>query len=376
MVASKKSPSTIQNGTSQTEEKKSGGFFGFGGKTNTSGKNSVVSIKSTPKYGISNIALDWLDKQKNADGIYYFGLNCTDKNNCAKPREDSSAGIAVIWGRYKAYSKSKDPKELQTLLKDISTYSNKDKIGFFQMNSWNCKFMYDLWNDPVFNSSQKNQIKQICYLAEYYPLPELQNDTDLNQLSISNIDNLINQITSSPQLTLVTTPPPLTTSLFREYSIAASDYAIRYQWDKKDSDLKIAQLYFQKALEEYINQKNSLQDKSPLIGIAALDLFSITKNTKYQSLAYYISKQNSTSLCVPLEHCMNFAILSNQIYQLVKDNKYNVYRLSTVTGMIDKNLDNSSYKGNKFNRGAFYIGSSNLIYPVRENGIIIGLLAQ
>jgi hypothetical protein len=380
LVAVSKKKTTTQNTTGSTSTSQSNGFLG---STQSSGSNpngtqsqinpATLNGKTDSTYAISASTLAWIDSQRNTSGVYNQGITCT-KSSCQKPETSFTSGLGVMWGAFQYYKKSLNLQTLSQIKTDLKVYTNKDVVRTIQNSTWNCRLMYDLWNSTEFSASDKQRIENICFDSNPYSLlmasiPESTSVTD-------------EQITS--MLNDATKPDPALTNL-KDYHLStfapnSSDASIRYLWKKDKEDLNQAKKYFYFSIQAY--KKSSDQNPPDLatLGIAALDLYKATLDNKYLSYSYkiYAKVSTPTPMKCEMSDCMQLLIFSQDLYNLIKENKYQDMATNMRSILINNFFDFKGYPGLVQNKGAFYSksGSDKYYYSIYNNGLLVGLMAK
>lgn len=321
---------------------------------------------------IAEHTLQWIDTQKEPSGKYYFGISCTGQNACEKPQVDNRSGLYAMWGRFKYYERTKDANSLAQVKKDIGVYADTKIVPTIQVDHWSCKLLFDLWESDAFNSQEKQSIESICNRAQNYPLDNLQSALSLSDQDITALlSKLMNgTITSS------STPSQIHKLEFVDYATAASDSVTRFQWMKNEVNYKIALGYMRSALTSYAEKQDDISDYLPLLGIAAADMYQANHNNTYLQAAEYVYAKSAISPCESLELCMNTAFLAQELYTETLDNKYLTYKNETVSSLKNHAFDSPMFLGYRFGQQAFYLKYTNNIYPVQENGLMVGLLME
>ncbi|HLL60709.1 MAG TPA: hypothetical protein VK338_03250, partial [Candidatus Nitrosocosmicus sp.] len=343
-------------------------------KNNISTNDTKTIERSIPvTISTARIILDWIDKQKGNDGRYFYGLLCSSPTQCDKQIIDNRIALATTWARYTYYKQTNDPQDLTIIRKDLETLTNPQITEVIQNDFWNCKLMYDMYQSNIFNTTEKERIKQICLKSSNFPLDEMNVD-DPNKVvpesNQANIDKVMrNQVISYDE--------SKTNGEFSVYATAASDKAIKYLWHKNNLDLKAAQIYFNKALALYSNKKTEIGDQSSLLGIAAIDLYKVTNDNKYISLAHYMYKNTSQTMCTTSNGCVGVLFLSHDLNNLIKDVKYQNFAAQSRGYLIDNRFDHLPYAGYVSGKGAFYFqNNTTYTYSVRNNALLVGTLSQ
>lgn len=353
----------------------------------------TTTPKMTPTPGalsnqeIAKITLDWLDKQRDDRGIYYAQVRCNTsaegKTTCDqidKAGVSGHEGLAAIYARDKEYLKTKKQTDLDILLKDINNYSDENKIKWVQNDFWNCKFMYDMWQDNIFNEEQKQKIDKICWTSGYILPPEIEFGLydGMYQTRIKEEVPEVN-LTGEGNKPIAGENEENFKQFISEYSSYPSDFAVRYLWKHNEKDLKIAKIYFNKVAGYYFQNKPAFNGNNIcLLGISSLDMFLATQDKKYSDFAEQIYVANlENNLSNPQYIRPICVFFSQQLFNQTKNEKYKNTRSTLTKSYVNNYFDYKSYN-NFTNEGNFSSvnddGSLGLTKKTRDNGLFSILL--
>ncbi|HUV46986.1 MAG TPA: hypothetical protein VMW29_02520 [Candidatus Bathyarchaeia archaeon] len=364
--------------------------LGVGEKSEvTSWKNLTqdsTSISDEQKLDIAAKVLSWLDDQRDSRGVYIYGYRCVLEGDCGKQELSNQAGLTAIWGRFKYYEKAQSPSDLIIINKDLGLYSDENIVGAIQNNFWNCKLMYEMWQSNLFSQPQKDKIKKICDRGSYYS-PE-----GLNSFDKVDFKTLLQQ-------------KPESTNSFQglssqgmklvEYAAFASDFASKYAWEKDNDDLDKARLYFNGGVKLWSQEpKGSYVEGRCVLGVAALDLYEVTKEQDYLDFSQdFLEKEKiselattSTAGTVTYFHNSLFeqatcGLFLKKLAVLAADEKYRETNNTLLGNLLSRLFTIPEYKNGTEGKGAFSTktelsGQTLIERSVRENGLMVGLLVE
>lgn len=332
-------------------------------KTTTTKITPTAAPKTLSNLEIAKITLDWLDKQRDERGIYYAQTRCNTsaegKTTCDqidKAGTSGHEGIAAVYARYQQYLITKDQKDLDILLKDIDNYSNQEKIFWVQNDFWNCKFMYDMWQDNMFNEEQKQKIDKICWTSTYYyPSSEVSFELydGIYQTRIKEEVPEVN-LNGEGNKPIAEENEENLKQFLTEYSSYPSDFTARYFWKKDEKDLKMAKLFFNKVADYFFQNKSAFNgDDICLLGISSIDLSNATQERKYFDFAVKLYNENlENDLTNPQYIRPVCGIFAQNLYEETKEEKYKNSRNEISKNYINGYFDYNGYK-NFTNNGNF-----------------------
>ncbi|HRN96712.1 MAG TPA: hypothetical protein PLD54_04660 [Candidatus Levybacteria bacterium] len=322
--------------------------------------------KSDEPEFISNLVLQWLDKQRNTDGRYNFGQNCTEVG-CEAVDIDNRAGISIIWARMKNYEATGDQQTFQKLVNDINVQANSDVVEVIQTDHWSCKLMYDVWKNQTLDSSLKDKIKSICTRTQQYPLKDYSKADTIGDEYLQQVFTKLNSGSNSNTEDK---------TKFVSYVTAASDFLALKDWDNRDDLYNVAILHFEKAVDTYLAHKQELVGAAPLLGIAALDFYKANSDQTYLDHAKLLFEKTKTDSCGNLENCLYSSFLAKELYAVTSDPEFQTYYNLTLRINSQRNFDYENFFGYKYGHGAFYYNYENQLYPVLENSLLVGLMSE
>lgn len=365
--------------------------FSENGKLNHSSTNTALKPAKeelNKHLKIAASTLNWLNKQKDDRGVYFFTqlYQPLEKKFKAEPSGDSGHyGLTSIWGQFKYLQATNDKDALIVLKNDLNTYTDRTKVMSIQNDFWNCKLMYELWQSDLFSQKEKEQIKKICWKSAYYypqelyPIIEEKTTNDQKQAGIKKyFEDLELEKAINNQLFFETHLSNNDFNLILNFFPYPSDFAIRYLWKKDEKDLKIARYYFNKSIQLFTEKEELLGKKDLcLLGTASLDLYQVINKKSYLDFALFLGKkilEEKREIKPPV--CAFFA---NQLYKVTGDKKFQEAKEKIVEAFISEALDLSLSKNNLTGEGGFLIdekGNPAPVKNIRENGLLVGLLSQ
>jgi len=335
---------------------------------------------------IAQETLAWLDKQRDDRGVYHVSRACDFNNKkCDEvlPAGTSAhSGLPAIWGVFKNFQITGARDTLEIVNRDINVYSNNNMVSYLNNDFWNCKLMYEMWQNDSFTIEQKVKIEDLCFNSKstYYSPPDLREKVDLELK-----DNLWQEVVKGEIVPVDINNPSFESSLSETdkdvnvitfYTSATSEFLSRYNWKKSENDLLKAKYFFNKSFQLYSMEKSLLKNNELcLFGISSVDYFKFSKGEKYLNLSKLIFDQleKNNSLNQPV--C---AIFANDLFVATKDNKYKENRKVIVKNMIEQTYDFSGYGGLLEGNGSFLTTDEQKISftkIIRNNGLALGVLS-
>ncbi len=325
---------------------------------------SAALVSQTPiNFDIAMVkkTLDWLETQKNENGVYYLSEMPYSDTDKSTRRIDGRAGVYAIWGKFNYWQKTNDATVLSGIQTDLATYNNPQKIKTFQPDFWSCKLLYDLSQE----SSLKDAAKNLCWRSAIV-IEDLSTDNMISEntviKTIPAVD--LNTVFSSQSDTQPTPEEKATfNAKFNQYASLSSDFSAKYLWANNQKNMEVAKALFNLAANIYAKYRTFgfLGGACPL-GQAALDLYSSTSDTKYLNFAQEVFKHEAS-----LEKQIVCGIFASN---LNKAKPSDIYQ-QTVAKIVN-NAGLNSYDATS---GAFFSGSrDNQIRTIRDNSLIIKLL--
>lgn len=333
---------------------------------------SELSKKTNKNIYFAQKALVWINNQKDVRGSYHNMLICYDTKSCYFSYAGTSLheNLPVLWARYKYYKKTNDTESFRLLLFDLENFNKEDRI--IANDFWNCRMMFELWQDNIFNEIEKKQIENICFNSNYYPI-DLSN-SEIKEIDIKKIIN--GNIKFSDFLN------ETEKYLLNYYTSYPSDFIFRYIWKRENNDLQLAKYYFNKAIQLYFERKNDFTDKDfCLLGISSLDFFELSKNKDYIIFSEKILNENIKPIVfenkIKSPVCVIFI---DELYKLSKNKIYKNMRDNIIDYFINNSFDEENYNGYFLGDGSFNeIKDKNVITSsksVRNNALMVVALVE
>ena len=326
-------------------------------------------IKKIENKEIIDAVFSWIKNQKNSDNSYKFGLICSSFNQCQIPAKDDRVALTALRAYFKHYQAYKDPNDIVQidLILNNYTYWGDYKVPFyFQNEFWNCKWTAEISKADFLTEGQKKMAKNICLGSNnsyYPPLEEAK------------------EVSGSQKM-----------EKFARFSCFASDYSSRFLLDQNRSSIELAKGYFNHAVSYWKEQpaEKYLFGKC-LLGIAALDIFNITKENQYLDFAkQFMEKEKIRDVCFYdgkskfySSYCADSAfekstcaLFAQQLFSITKEDKYNTIANDLVNGLVLLNFDGEGYPRGINNFKAFYSksGEDTLFYETRDNVLALEAL--
>lgn len=325
--------------------------------------------------GVSNLeiaqkTLNWIDLQKNENGVYSIGCECVNQNceKCADkiyiPRNTSF----VLWSKFKYAQKIGNYDDF---IKEVNLSQEIIKEHSLQYYGWNCKLLYETWQSDKLPQITKDQIKNFCIKSEYEFEDGLKLPLDLDQTLLINIDKVMN----NQSLSKINSVFDLKESFYNN-AFLVSEIVTRKLWEETQailysesnlSESDLAKIYFNKALVGYSMKENLEIKDSAILGIASVDMYRLTKDEKYLNFAeYLLNLKLKLGEDVPYSLIYQ-ALLAQDLAVITQNQSYNVINEKAIAGIVGNNEES------EYQKGAFKAPSD--AYYLKENSLIVGLLS-
>jgi hypothetical protein len=320
--------------------------------------------KPNSNLDVSKIVLAWLDKQRDPKGVYYGQILCSQTGVCAGSATTFQSGAASIWGRFKYYQQVHNPADLEIINKDINLYADRNKVTSLQNYFYNCKLMYELFKSTAIDAERRESIKKICLDSQ--PFPPIENS---DSIKINVID-----VMQKKQIPLNVT---VQKEQVRYYAVAVSDMVARTEWEKQDY-FPDAKDYFNQALIAFAKLNYSYDAHTPLLGVAALDLYKATNDKLYLTFANFIYNTYGKQKCSSPMQCANMIYFLRQLNAVAAKPQYITDINQAKQQMINIGFDYPGYPAVKSGTGEFFTDSeaNHTVINVSDNGFIAGLLTE
>lgn len=329
---------------------------------------TLNSTNGSSNLEITKKVLDWIDSQKNNDGVYSVGCECVDQvcEKCADKVYIPRNFPFVLWGQFKYAEKNDDYKDL---INEIDLFQKNLKDHSLQYGDWNCKLLYEIWQSSKLPQNTKDQIKNICVKSEYEFEDGLAMPDNIDMVILNGINNISNN------LSFIKSDEKNSSENLYKYSELVSEMVTRFLWKPLSpaytfnnfSETELAKIYFNKALVSYSTKEKPEIKDNAILGIASVDLYRLTKDERYLNFSKYLLNLKP-ELGEDLPYSLTYqALLANDLAMVTQDQSFNLIREQAVSGIIKYNEESTTQKG------AFKAPSN--AYYLKENGLIVGLLS-
>lgn len=330
---------------------------------------------------VSNIILDWIDKERDERGLYYSLVECEiGQEECVKAVSNHQAAAAAK-ARYSIYKKYNDDSNLAILKRDLQSYANESSIITIQTGVWNCTLLKEIILDETLDTDIRENAKTICFKGRFSPtriavLNNLSESID-NTIKLSEKGNTVISAISKVQNISSTDEE------FVQYSIMSSEFVALDQILKSNDNKIIAKKSFDYATKIYLDetekdQPKFFKDSSVCIyANAALDLYYYTRQPEYLSIA---------SRFYTPEDVLSYGDFSDKIFcklyydRLYQEYGYDKFFYSSRDISRDILLNNfdriGSSSGFRFNDGLYSNHGDKLFYNVMENNLFVSMYAR
>ena len=317
---------------------------------------------------ISKKTLDWINSQRNEDGVYSVGCECSDQacRECADKIYIPRNIAFVLWGKFK-YSEHEN--NYQDLINEISLFQNNLKEYSLQYGGWNCKLLYDIWKSDKLSQNTKDQINNICVKSEYEFEDNLKISNDFDSVILDEIDRFLKK-----QLVINNDKEYNPENLYK-YSGLVSEMVTRLLWKPISpaytfeglSETQLAKIYFEKALLSYKAKTELTMKDDAMLGIAAVDMYRLTNNNSYLDLAKYLFNLKSEAGNTNSYNLVFYGILGQELQSVAKNDQYEISVRLIVDKIIENGYNRKDDKADAFKGPGFF-------YNIVENSLIVGLL--
>lgn len=350
-----------------------------------------VTVKKLTNDEIAKKVFDWLNLQKNDQGVYYL-FKKTDSTE--PPGKDNRTGLFAVWGKYKYWKKTKDQAVYASFRQDLEMEGDHGgRVPLLQPILWDCKFMNEIASDTEIDESTRQLAQKVCILGRYH-IPEIKEQGTLTEdITLGTVakPNLIGMFGVKDKNNIY---PSLEEEQkigdeINTYAAIASDYLARNQIHSNDIYIQFANKIMELAVGRFRNLWQGRYVRGTCaLGLSALDFGKYTKDTDYMNFANEVAaKGQIKESCVNGETgggygCQNY--LSEQIScAMFFDQLGGVANRDTIIQSIVKNhFDWPGYGASRENDGSFvdlYRVAGGAVTPykfVQDNGLMLGLLSS
>lgn len=358
---------------------------------------------------IAEVNLDWINRQKDKNGIYPDSVVCQNKNfkECESKflPNTNGDGLVVIWGKFKYYQMTKDSKYLRSLKEDIKNYSDKKKINAIENAFFNCSLMYDLWKSDILNNEEKKNVENFCFNSFYQEVGFSPNDPLLQDRVLEEVSSLNNFDLKNRTLIdgFLKRFNAFENKEFANQYLIAPDYLKRFLWRGNNEDLRVAYRKFELNLFLFLRAYGIINPPKMVVfdgysykevnsanyraftlgcsnGLVLVDLYKMTKNENYKNLAIkffdlLFADNNVDNLSEGDGAVCSFFI--NKLYEIDKKDIYLGILKEMSNFLVNRAFDYYGYSTIRNGDGGFFTRNSDVfIKKIRYNGLLIGLLSE
>jgi len=363
------------------------GLFKKTSKNNLKTDNSVKTVEIDKKYcDYAKKTLAWMDQKRDKNGKYFASVNCnSDKKICDKNIPAGLSGhdaVPAIWARYMYIKKTGDKSQIDQLKKDIDYYGGymNDIANWepVQNDFWNCKLLLEMNDVSVLEKSYVDKVQQLCLTSTYTGIEGINDGNDSTKIVYPDWKNLSENNKEASGLDDNVVPK------YSSIITCPSDFVARYNLNKKQTDLDVANNYFNRLLTDYYtdNSNFSVTDKC-LLAISSLDLYSVNKDSRYLDWAKKVYGDFFTKDGIKTEafnpEC---AFLNRELekYDSANMSNYQKNEKDLLDILIHRYWDGEGGKSALTGEGGFFevITTNGFVYSknLRENALMVNLLCN
>lgn len=361
-----------------------GMYFYFENSKKSKASKMQITDQATNKLSnleVAKKALDWLDTQKNNQGIYAFSCKCDD-NDCTKctiSGYSQREGSFMVWGRYKYYEKTNDSTQLEKIKEELDTLSKLP----LQFEDWNCRNLLDLWESKTLDDKTKEAVADVCQndgrTGSFY-FGDSTSDQDNKVLK--DIPDNIEKITLKEPLEIdpVYNKEILKSEFEQNVFFTSEDVAKNIVLANRIDNVNVLkgdpEKSFKFALYGYDLLKDSLSYyQISILGIASLDMYKATNEEMYLDLALFLEGQNETVNSQKLgpDSMIYSALFLERLNKIINNKSYLIKSQKITDSLIDEMFDNVGYFGFKSGLGGF-IDPKKDFFSAKQNGLIVGVI--
>lgn len=329
-------------------------------------KGSLEDSEELDSGDISSSIFSWFQSLSNQNedkamdvALIYDSTTGDEQYGTDSPRDS----IFAVWGLTQYYNSlvSEEDKEkvLDYIKEEVKTYENYS----IQSSDWNCKLMdmaYLNLDDCADSSCEdlREKIKGLC--EDDYSLGPVEEKASQER----SLADVLSGREENPDVFYYSNG----WDDIGKYATKASDFAVRNLWIAEDSEELIwAQEYYQKAVENLQNTEGTKYvNGTCTLGIASLDLYSVTKDERYKTDADAIlSELDLDSECTGFKtsrwSCYQSTDIASRCamflsqYSEVFDDQEAASLADKITrDLVSRVFDEEGYSGYVFGFGAFY----------------------
>lgn len=346
---------------------------------------TVDLIDSDKKYCLyAQKTLNWMDKKRDDSGKYYEAILCdTDNevcNNYIKSGQSGHDAIISLWARYKNYLKSNDANELTILKKDIDIYYKQLEIMPIQNDSWNCKLLLEMLDEKNLGQDYISKISKLCQSSLYFLTNNINgdyNDKNIFEYKTSNLPYYDWKNPDNQKLSKIQQLFNIASDYCSICVSYPSDLVATYNKWGNQTDLKVANSYFNELLVQYYLNQDSFQIKDKcLMATSSLDLYTVNNDQRYLDWSkeiynnYFFNQQIKPEAMIP--EC---AYLNREIAKIDNSIDYKYYESKLLDKFISQGWDGTGGESITGEGGFFNVyGNFRPVKTIKENALIVNLL--
>ncbi|MCJ7739832.1 hypothetical protein MUP32_00760 [Candidatus Microgenomates bacterium] len=327
---------------------------------------AVPTKTTTDKLEIAQRVIKWLSKQETSDGAYYLNRIILPNQQTVTATRDRRVGVNVLWGKYKYWQKTKDPKMLVELSKELNTLEDKKLTPLFQPDFWSCRFLYEIWTDKDIGQDMKDQADSLCSRASFV-IPAA-SELLTYQDKEANFQSVFSP--SEDKITLSSKEEIDLGKKSYQYPAFSSDFAAKYMWHNNENDLRTVKALFNLAVEVYQKQLQAGVIRNEcVLGIASLDLYRQTNDSKYLSFAGDIYSNDILAGKRNLFRKIACYFFVEDMNAIRPNAKYSIFKNKLLGNIMSENYDAVS--------GSFFSDITGArLYETRDNALMLKILSE
>lgn len=334
-----------------------------------------ASLDYETKQAITQKVFRWLTnlKNENPNKIYPGNLHC-EAGTCSQGTPNNASVFTSVWSRFQRYKLTKNVEDLAVIKRDLNTFSDIARERPIQNSFWGCRLIYELHQStlPEINPL-KNTLQTLCQniVNVSDSALDIERILDNNQVIEADLDAMLaGRGIASTQLPAK--------DYYVAYAGLASEFVSRNLWLGDAKDLTRAKLYFAKAAGGFnLKDKRQKVDNFPALGVAALDLYGVTNNSKYLDFATVLIREKQQNGCESLLDCALTAFFAQEYSQVSQNSDYQSLRDRMLAAAVANGYDDKGYPAVVNSLGAFHLfNTTTVIYPTHENFLLTGLLMK
>lgn len=299
----------------------------------------------------------WLAGMQTTPGIFNQMETCEGPESCLmqNPIQD----IISMWAWYQAAAAQNDTEAITQIQQNMSQLT-------LTPQPWACRSLYSLGMTNNFTPEAVQSMQAYCQAQGSAPTEAYTQDEILTQMQ-----NIINNESSSSASIFQTQNVP---EMFTQAAVQASDNAVNGLWNGTGNEAALSS--FGQALTLYQADTEMMGENSPLLGIAALDMYFLTETAAYLDFSEFLFNNYVPQSCNSLAQCANMIYFAQALYSATGSDQYMQLENVLAHSVITSSFDGTGGKA-ALGKNAFYTGDgTTTIYPTRENALLLGTFAQ